>query len=347
MSRAEDLLHRLQAEGVAAIDELIADRAREEFFLDFKRSSDGGSGRRLSDPDRNNLAKAISGFGNSEGGVLVWGVECSPGKDLADVATAKFPIKDVRRFASLLEGTVSGCTVPPHSGVTQLPLEEAGGQEGFVVTFIPKCTAMPLQVVGKGVYYIRAGSHFSPAPHGVVAGLFGRYPQAEVVPLILHGPAKLEGEVAVGEVGVVLRNNGPGIATNLYVNVMVTKQPGTNCQIAFKRNEPEIWSGAMSFGFHTSLISKPDYRLAPEAQAMPVLLNYRLAPPFTNGLEVSIMAGAGTSVPERFEVRRTAEQLSALYDEFKIGWSNPAAHDESGVDFARKLIAKGEEHGER
>ncbi len=98
MGRAEDLADRLRADGVSAIDALIDDRASEELFLDFKRSSDEGGGTKLSTTDRKNLAKAISGFGNSEGGVIVWGVDCSARADEGDVARAKVPLQDARRF---------------------------------------------------------------------------------------------------------------------------------------------------------------------------------------------------------------------------------------------------------
>jgi hypothetical protein len=68
----------------------------------------------LSNTDRNNLAKAISGFGNSAGGIVVWGVDCSRDSDGADVARLKVPIVDPQRFASWLNAAVSGCTIPPH-----------------------------------------------------------------------------------------------------------------------------------------------------------------------------------------------------------------------------------------
>jgi hypothetical protein len=62
----------ITARGGEAIDDLIAAQASEELFLDFKRSADDGKGRALHSSDRNNLAKAISGFGNSGGGVVLW-----------------------------------------------------------------------------------------------------------------------------------------------------------------------------------------------------------------------------------------------------------------------------------
>jgi hypothetical protein len=108
MGRAEDIFKKIKDEGKRAIDEFIATRKSEELFLDFKRSADNGAGNvlNLNIKDRENLARAISGFGNSEGGVVIWGVYCSKDVDFADVATTKFPINNARRFESWLEGAV-------------------------------------------------------------------------------------------------------------------------------------------------------------------------------------------------------------------------------------------------
>jgi len=67
-----NLDHNPLAEGrKSVIYEFIEERYTEELFLDFKRSSNNGRDKKLSQTDRQNMAKAISGFGNSEGGVLV------------------------------------------------------------------------------------------------------------------------------------------------------------------------------------------------------------------------------------------------------------------------------------
>jgi hypothetical protein len=94
MGRAEEIFEKIKDQGEAAIDEFILVRQSEELYLDFKRSADNGRGPRvLHENDRNNLAKAVSGFGNSEGGVIVWGVDTSVDGDSADVAKAKDPSK--------------------------------------------------------------------------------------------------------------------------------------------------------------------------------------------------------------------------------------------------------------
>ena len=103
MSRAIDLFSRIEQGGQAAILELIATRKSEELFLDFKRSADNGAAARLHDNDRNNLAKAISGFGNSEGGIVVWGVDCAR----AGQARRRVPDRWRRRIS--MRSTLSRC----------------------------------------------------------------------------------------------------------------------------------------------------------------------------------------------------------------------------------------------
>jgi hypothetical protein len=131
MGRAEDLFDRLKQRGEAEIDQLIQDRQSEELFLDFKRSADNGSGRRFHDDDRRNLARAVSGFGNSEGGVIVWGVDCRERAGFCDLPGEKIGIDNPKRFVSWLEGAVSGCTIAPHPGVVHHAIDSG---KGFVVT---------------------------------------------------------------------------------------------------------------------------------------------------------------------------------------------------------------------
>ena len=118
MSRAEDIFQKLIYFGEDAIDEFILDLQSEELFLDFKQAvSNGKNFKTLHKDDRKNLAKAISGFGNSEGGVVVWGVSCSRDAKIGDVAKAKVKVENVHRFLSWLENAISGCTIPSHNKV--------------------------------------------------------------------------------------------------------------------------------------------------------------------------------------------------------------------------------------
>ena len=74
VDNAEALFKSLR-EGLAGrVQELITRDAPETLYLDFKAKSDPSDGTGLDRPDRENLAKALSGFANAAGGVLLWGV---------------------------------------------------------------------------------------------------------------------------------------------------------------------------------------------------------------------------------------------------------------------------------
>ncbi|MBR2273941.1 MAG: ATP-binding protein [Alphaproteobacteria bacterium] len=181
MSRAEDIFEKLIYFGEDAIDEFIMNHQTEELFLDFKQAaSDGKSMRTLHPSDRKNLGKAISAFGNSEGGVLVWGVECSRDLDIGDVAKAKIKVQNVHRFLSWLENAISGCTIPSHNKVRNHIISVDAEGNGYLATYIPKSDIAPLMTTTGSQIYIRSGSNNVPAPYAVVAGMFGKRPQPNV-----------------------------------------------------------------------------------------------------------------------------------------------------------------------
>jgi hypothetical protein len=73
VSAAKDLLNEFLHGGEARIQLACKTRDLENPFLDFKstRSSTGS----LDENDKRNLGINVSGFANTEGGILVWGVE--------------------------------------------------------------------------------------------------------------------------------------------------------------------------------------------------------------------------------------------------------------------------------
>lgn len=350
MGRAEDIFNRIEDKGQRAIDEFILIRKSEELFLEFKRSSDHGQGKRLSDTDRNNLAKAVSGFGNSEGGVIVWGVDCSQDLDYADVAKAKFPIQNVRRFVSWLEAAISGCTVPPHPGVRNhpVPIDEKGN--GFVVTYIPKSNHAPHQVVGSLQYYLRAGSSFSPIPHGILAGMFGRRPQPslyhkfcvnpaeDIADTGIQHPAKVIGSSKIKcQMGFLIGNKGPGIAKDVFINTAVISLPWKG-KFEFFQIEPESWVGRFSFGRHMSLITRPEIRVPPGSFVAPFYVETVVAPPFSGRLKIECTYGCTDCPPFNFRLENTAKAVKLVRKEFLVQRRYDASNEKLCQDFTMRIF---------
>ena len=315
MERGTELFENVKNQGKKAIEEFILTRKTEELFLDFKQSSDNGDGQRLNVNDRNNLAKAISGFGNSEGGVIVWGVDCSKDFDGSDVAKAEHPVTDVKRFVSWLQGAISGCTVPPHTGVQNHPVEIDGKGSGFVVTYIPKSDHAPHQEIPSRRYYIRAGSDFVPAPHDVLAGMFGKRPQPKIkVNQFIYTP-RVEKQmikiIVIVPFGFHICNDGGGVAENLFASVLAGPLGGPNCSFRFIPNDK-------GFDMYRSIncwstISKRDVRLPPGGWLKVAGMELYLQPPFTEKLEIEATVGCGNAPPRRFVFKAQQEAVRECY----------------------------------
>jgi hypothetical protein len=313
MERSRDIYERIIAQGRQAIQDFIIQRKAEELFLDFKRSSNDGNDAKLSDIDRKNLAKAISGFGNSEGGVIVWGVDCSKAEDGADVAKSEVVLSNPSRFASLLQGVISGCTIPPHSKVEN-HIIQIEPDKGFVVTHIPKSNYAPHQMLPNKQYYIRAGSDFVPTPHDVLSGMFGRRPQSHVFHQYILGVPELDGISLKIDLGVTVHNEGPGIATDIFVVCTMERLPGENSALRFEIPDKQNWTGCFELSRRISLISSVGFRLPPGATAQPLVIHLWLKPPFKRKLRITGHVGSSDSRRYEFVIDKTSEMIEEKYN---------------------------------
>lgn len=144
----------------------------ERVHFDFKEKEDRRIGR-LGDSDKKNLAKAISCFANSGGGVLIWGVD--------DAGSAK-PISDAQRFLDSLLQMCFQITEPSVAGIEGVLINtDSSSDDGFIVLYVPESPAYPHRVILKqpevnGHYFVRSGSSFPKASHVRLEDMFGRRP---------------------------------------------------------------------------------------------------------------------------------------------------------------------------
>jgi hypothetical protein len=243
MGRAEDLFLRIKHGGADEIDRMIREQVVEELFLDYKRAATVAPFKPLALSDRKNLAKAISGFANSEGGIIVWGVDCRLTPPYGDVPTAPIPISNPTAFKSLLEGAITGLTLPAHSGVENIALQISSQSAGFVVTHIPIGMHVPYRTLGdKEEYYIRAGSNFAPTPHAVLAGLFGRAPQPKlnIKVDLQRADGAFTPQVCNMFFDIELFNSGRGLAEGLFLTAELTLPKGS--RFYFSMEMPHAWN---------------------------------------------------------------------------------------------------------
>ncbi|MCC6649751.1 MAG: ATP-binding protein [Candidatus Eisenbacteria bacterium] len=164
------LLERFNDLSVSDIEQFVARREPETLHLEFKRAADEEFAKQ---PTRSKLAEMISGFANSDGGIVVWGVDARP-LDGIDAARELAPLKRPEVFASRLKALLPDATTPAVEDVLVRVLSCEDGQ-GFVVTLVPASDGGPhLAKYSEDRYIRRTGDRFVRMEHYEVADMFGR-----------------------------------------------------------------------------------------------------------------------------------------------------------------------------
>lgn len=159
---------------LSEIHRMVKEGEQENLELDFKRANpENQLGK---DSDLKNFAVALSGFANSQGGILVWGVDAR--KDIetgVDCAKELKPIENPKAFISFLSRNESTIVSPPVLGVKHNAILEKDGA-GYVVTFIPFSNHLPYMVHKNetNAYFRRYGDSFKKAQHFEVVEMFNK-----------------------------------------------------------------------------------------------------------------------------------------------------------------------------
>lgn len=148
----------------------------ERVHYDFKIKRDRRK-HNLDDDDRKNIAKAVSGFANTSGGILIWGIE--------DKTLKRKPIKNELFLSNCLE-LANSCTDPILPGIDGIWIPSAESIDiGYAIIYIPESQLPPHRVVLndrgkekiKDKYYMRSADSFFVAGHTQLEDMFGRRPR--------------------------------------------------------------------------------------------------------------------------------------------------------------------------
>jgi predicted HTH transcriptional regulator len=113
----------------------------ERVHFDFKSKANPREAK-LNDDDIKNVAKAVSGFSNSAGGVLIFGIE--------DKSAAPVPISSILAVVDDLLRRCHQLTSPAVIGVDgDVIPSESGDGSGFGLIFVPESDLPPHRVVAQ------------------------------------------------------------------------------------------------------------------------------------------------------------------------------------------------------
>lgn len=173
-----DIRQLFQTSDLARIDEYIATGQEENLFLDFKTIKKADLSER---DDRKTFAKALSGFANSSGGLIVWGVDARKNSEGIDCAKEKKEIVGLRMFISKLNEFTGSFVTPVVDGVEH-KLISSGNDAGFAVTLVPASDSCPhMAKAGEDRYYKRSGDSFYKMEHFDLEDMFGRRARPKLV----------------------------------------------------------------------------------------------------------------------------------------------------------------------
>jgi hypothetical protein len=213
-----ELFERLRREGWAVVDEWLASQQEELLTLDFKQKRTPAVSTLEAD-DKATLAKAMSAFANTSGGVIVFGIEASKVvSGQPDRVQAVRHIHQLDVFQQAVDNALRQLTDPPIRGVELHRIEDPKNPgQGVLAVFVPQSDASPHRVVGSKSevndrYYQRAGTSSTVMPHAMLAALFGKRPHPDVRLTIALRIVRQDGPRFALGAEFYLSNAGRGVA---------------------------------------------------------------------------------------------------------------------------------------
>jgi hypothetical protein len=167
------------------LEELIQNGEAEGLYLECKSPLSPDLNREM----KTQLATALSGFGNTEGGIIIYGMSTTPkkhGRDSLDVLTQIEPIGACRRFAQQIQKSIPLLTTPP---ITNFQIKEiyekTTDKKGIIVVYSPKHIGDPIQSNSDYKFYFRNGDEFKILPYELLNRLFAETERPNLVPSFL------------------------------------------------------------------------------------------------------------------------------------------------------------------
>jgi hypothetical protein len=167
-----DPARNLYAQLNTAEDILALKGKEEDLFLEVKQAA-----APMSEDDKIHLSEALSGFANSAGGVVIFGLVAKKDRQ-GDVISKPHPIKNLDLFVPEVQSLIGKAVVPLVDGVLVKVIRYADNPSyGFVVILIPESDRGPHRAMLKGThkqYYKRSGDSFYVMEHFDLADMFGK-----------------------------------------------------------------------------------------------------------------------------------------------------------------------------
>jgi len=200
------------------LQQLIDRGETESVFLECKAPESPQLTRDL----KAQLAAALSGYSNSLGGVVVWGLGTTrhPASGL-DVVTHLVPIGNARMFRQQVDVAVPTLAYPTLTRVLTKEVHRSPDTgHGIVLAYVPQSTGDPVQSLIDRRFYLRTGEGFVEMPYEVIRRMFTATSSPEVVPL-LGGDVVQKVTEGDWQVPILIANRASAIGEHIEVSVEI------------------------------------------------------------------------------------------------------------------------------
>lgn len=148
------------------VKDFVTNKETESLVLEFKISDEKA--------DNKNFSKCLSGFSNSIGGIIVWGIKASPNESGIDAAKEYRPILSLKKFENHLKRIEGTAIAPSIKGIEYKTIEETD-DSGYLIVYIPESDRAPhMALYSEKHYFKRSGDSFYICEHFDILDMFNR-----------------------------------------------------------------------------------------------------------------------------------------------------------------------------
>ncbi|SHM37410.1 AlbA family DNA-binding domain-containing protein [Bradyrhizobium lablabi] len=185
----------------------VEQKQEENLHLDFKLVTNS---ELTNKDDKRNFARSLSGFANSSGGIIIWGIDARKNEDGIDCATAIVELTKPALMVTRLNTMTGDASSPIVDGVRHKAIINPNTiGRGVVATLVPESDAGPFMAkLGEQRYYKRSGDSFYPMEHFDLEDMFGRRQKPRLV--VIVEPVKIEN--GVEDYKILVLNQGRAVA---------------------------------------------------------------------------------------------------------------------------------------
>jgi len=206
------------------LQSLINDGETEGLHLECKSPSSPSLNRDM----KVKLATALSGFSNTAGGVILWGVATTPHRhSKLDVISQLEPLGNCASFEKQVRVAIPSLTTPSVLEFqTKTIKRRKADTRGIVVAYIPFTNADPVLNNLDNIFYYRNSDEFVKAPYELIKRLFAATDVPNVYPKFTQNLVKLETDGS-WSIPIIISNRSTAFAED--VDVSVTIENATVC----------------------------------------------------------------------------------------------------------------------